>query len=86
MATGSAELFGADADETGQCRIAIDGNSSASYEGEPDDIGTNNQMTIAVTSRAHWRLAPTPSASTARAAVGTVGKDDAAIAVWTAGT
>ena len=82
LATGSAELFGANADERGQCRIAIDGTNSAAYEVAPDDIGANNEIVNAV----NFAVTRGPGTYTAsldcRAAAGTVGKDDAAINVY----
>jgi hypothetical protein len=82
MATGSAELFGADSNEVGQCEIDIDGDGSLAYEAEPDDIGTSNQIVIAV----NFAVTRGPGTYTAtlfcRSAGGTVGKDDAAINVW----
>jgi hypothetical protein len=82
MATGSAELFGDDSGEIGQCEIDIDGDGSLAYEGEPDDIGTDNQFVIAV-NHAVTRPPGTYSATLlCESQGGTVGKDDAAINVW----
>jgi hypothetical protein len=79
LASGSAELTGADSDETGQCQIDIDGDSSLAYEVEPDDIGTGNQIVDSV----NFATTRPPGTYTGRlncrASSGTVGKDDAAI-------
>ena len=48
LASGSAELVGAEAEEVGTCRIQIDGTNSLQYSSAPDDIGANNQFVIAV--------------------------------------
>jgi hypothetical protein len=82
LATGSAELFGADADEQGACRILIDADDSTIYHAAADDIGTDNRFIIAV-NFAVTRPAGTYTASLqCYAEDGTVGKDDAAINVY----
>jgi hypothetical protein len=82
LATGSAELVGADADETGQCRITIDGVSSLEYEADPDDIGTNNQTVNAVNFARSLPAGVHTGTLQCRALVGTVRKDDAAINLY----
>jgi hypothetical protein len=82
LATGSAELFGADFGEQGACLILIDGTDSTIYHSAPDDIGTDNSFVIAV-NFAVTRPAGTYTASLqCYAEDGTVGKDDAAINVY----
>lgn len=82
LATGSAQLFGADVDEVGLCRIQFDGADSLMYEANPDDIGTGNSFVIAV----NFAVTRPPGTYTARlqcmASIGTVGKTDAAISVY----
>lgn len=83
IATGSAEIFGSNA--SAQCRIVLRGVGSLAYEGDPDDIGVDQQQTIAVT---FARVLPAGVHAVlfqCRALVGTVGKDDAAVAAWSAG-
>jgi hypothetical protein len=83
LATASAELVGADADEVGQCKITIDGvDSGGFFDAAPDDIGTNNQFVIAVN---FARLLPAGTHTATldcRAVLGTVGKNDASINVY----
>jgi hypothetical protein len=84
LATGSAELVGADSDEVGACSLLIAGNDSADYEAAPDDINANNEISIAV-SFAVTRPAGTYTAKMQcrnNTGIGTIGKDDAAINVY----
>ena len=86
LATGSAELLGADSDERGQCQIRIDGTDSFNYESAADDVGTDNEFVIAV-NFAVERPAGTYTANLeCRASAGTVSKEDAAISVYALGT
>lgn len=86
LAGGSAQIFGADSDEVGLCRIQIDGTDSLLYESSPDDIGTGNNDIIAV-NFAVTRPAGTYTATLqCWASAGTVGKTDAAISVYGLGT
>jgi hypothetical protein len=86
LATGSAELSGADANETGACQIVIGGVASLAYDTDPDDIGADNKDIVAV------NFARTLSAGTytatlqCRAVTGTVGKNDAGINVYGLGS
>jgi hypothetical protein len=82
LASGSADLFGGEIDETGACQIVIDGTGSADYHTEPDDIGAENNAVVAV-NFAVTRPAGTYTASLqCRAVSGTVGKEDAGINVY----
>ena len=86
LATGSAELLGADTDERGQCQIRIDGTDSFNYESAADDVGTENEFVIAV-NFAVERPAGTYTANLeCRASAGTLSKEDAAISVYALGT
>jgi len=82
LATASAELFGANGDETGQCRILIDGVGSLLYESEPDDIGVDNQDNISVNFARALPAGTYTVSMQCRTTAGTVGKDDAAISVY----
>jgi hypothetical protein len=82
LASGSAELVGANAEEVGQCIIKINTSTSLFYEDEPDDLGTDNQFVIAV----NFGVTEVPAgtytvALECRASSGTVGKDDAGLVV-----
>jgi len=78
---GTAELTGADADERAQCFIKLDGGIiSLGYESTFDDIGTNNEATVAANSFAN-SVAPGAHtvAMTCFPLSGTIVKDDAGI-------
>jgi hypothetical protein len=86
LASGSAELLGADTDERGQCQIRIDGTDSINYESAADDVGAENEFVIAV-NFAVERPAGTYTANLeCRASAGTISKEDAAISVYALGT
>ena len=83
LASGSAELIGADAGERGACWIVIDGQASAHYESDPDDIGTNSKTVIAVNfARTLFEGSHTATLVCAAVGTGVVGMEDAAINVY----
>jgi hypothetical protein len=86
IATGVAELQGAEADERAQCTILIDGSGSLGYESSFDDIGTSNEATVT----AMHAVTRTPGNYTALLRCseisGQIVKDDAAISVIGVGT
>ena len=78
---GTAELTGADADERAQCFIKLDGGFiSLGYETTFDDIGANNEATVAANS---FASSVAPGAHTVTMTcfplAGTIVKDDAGI-------
>src|SRR5262245_19229946 len=86
LATGSAELVGAEGDEVGACSILLAGKDSADYESAPDDILQNNEITIAVSFAVERPPGTYTAALQCRSNTGTIGKDDAAINVYALGS
>ena len=80
---GTVELQGADADERAQCAIRLDGTQiSLSYETTFDDIGADNEATVAVDAAGNNVAAGAHTVVLlCQALSGTVVKDDAAINV-----
>jgi hypothetical protein len=86
LATGSAELSGADANETGACQIVIGGVASLAYDTDPDDIGADNKDIVAVNFARTLSAGTYTAALQCRAVTGTVGKNDAGINVYGLGS
>jgi hypothetical protein len=82
MASGSAELFGANGGEWGACRILIDGVASSTYESDPDDVGTNSKTVIAVNFARRLDEGIHTAELVCLGVTGAVGKEDAAINVY----
>jgi hypothetical protein len=81
VAQGSAELIGADADEVGECRIAIEGVFSLPYRTTFDDIGTSNHATVPVTFGRTLPAGQHTATLQCRGVTGTVGSGDSGISL-----
>ena len=82
LINGVAELFGDTSDERAQCILRIDGSSvSLSFETTFDDIGTDNEATLAAAAGPVVAAGDHTVDMRCSALNGTVGKDDAAITV-----
>jgi hypothetical protein len=86
LATGSAELSGTGNGNVGECQITIDGVSSIAYDGDNDDIGTDQKYVVAVNFARSLPAGTHTASLQCRAASGTVTKNDAGINLYGLGT
>jgi hypothetical protein len=86
LATGSAELSGNGNGNVGECVITIGGVASIAYDGDNDDIGTDQKYVVAVNFARTLSAGTYTAALQCRAATGTVGKNDAGINVYGLGS